>query len=242
MSVLSKSLSKKKEDRMKKANLVWLFIFIFLAMPLASALIEKKFPVGRTVDIKLPCFNNNSYCSSSAVCNITLSYPDGRKLFDDAPMTNQISFHNISIQQANNTDFGFYEGWYFCFDDSGDLEGRGKENLRFEFTGDGLGFNVFPTQFIVLALGVLGIVAGKWKRELNMFKIIGAMVVVIMGVITLYPGYAFLNHSNLVGQAIGFGSIGVGFYFMIDDAFTRRKESERKEYYEVEDGRYYEND
>ena len=229
---------------MKKHSLSYFLILILLVLPVVSGLIELERPIGRTIDIKLPCFNNNTFCSQSSICNITLSYPDGRILFDEEVMQNQGSFHNITIQQANNTDFGLHEGWYNCADAGGDIRGNGKENLKINITGDGLGSNVLPTQLIVLGLGIIGIVVGKWKQEMNLFKIIGAMIVIVMGVITLYPGYAFLNHTNLAGQAVGFGSIGLGFYFLIDDAFNKSKEEGRTEGFETDfdDGRFHDND
>ncbi len=49
----------------------------------------------------------------------------------------------------------------------------------------------------------------------------GSMVIIVMGIITLFPGYSFINWTTLLGKALGFGLIGVGAYFLIDDAFSR---------------------
>ena len=47
-----------------------------------------------------------------------------------------------------------------------------------------------------------------------------------MGVITIYPGYSFINHTTLLGKALGFILVGLGFYFLIEDSFSRNKQED----------------
>ena len=51
----------------------------------------------------------------------------------------------------------------------------------------------------------------------------------IMGVITIYPGYSFINYTTLLGKGLGFILIGLGFYFLIEDSFSRNKQEDRFE-------------
>ena len=68
------------------------------------------------------------------------------------------------------------------------------------------------------------------------------MMILVLGVITLWPGYAFINFSTLLGKVVGFSSIGLGFYFMLEDSFSREKQTEYYEAEVEEDGRFHDND
>ncbi len=59
----------------------------------------------------------------------------------------------------------------------------------------------------------------------------------VSGVLTLFPGYGFINHSTLMGQLLGTIGIGLGFYFMIEDSFSK---DEQDEWYTQEEGGDYE--
>ena len=48
----------------------------------------------KEVDLKVPCFNNGTYCSGSATCNVTILYPNSSVLVDNQLMTNGGSYHN----------------------------------------------------------------------------------------------------------------------------------------------------
>ncbi len=63
------------------------------------------------------------------------------------------------------------------------------------------------------------------------------MIVLIVGVITLWPGYSFINYSNLQGQAIGYSSIAFGLYFLINDSFSRDKQTDKFSQDVEDDGR-----
>ena len=67
---------------------------------------------------------------------------------------------------------------------------------------------------------------GFVTERLRMFKHLGSILLIIVGIITLYPGYNFINYSTLLGKALGFILIGLGFYFWIEDSFSRDKQEE----------------
>ena len=48
----------------------------------------------------------------------------------------------------------------------------------------------------------------------------------IMGTLTLFPGYNFINHTNLFGLSLGTILIAMGFYFLVEDSFSRKGQQE----------------
>ncbi len=196
--------------------LIFLFL-ILLVLPLVSAQTELTFSFNDEVDLKRPCFNNGTFCSSSALCNITVIYPDGNLLLDNEPMTNQVSYFNKTIAQGGINQLGFYPSIMSCCD----LGNCGADTFDIEVTGDGLPNQVFPIQFVIIILSFFLIGLGYFFDGLRMFKHVGSIILMILGVITLYPGYSFINYTTLFGKAIGFSAIGLGFYFLIEDSFSR---------------------
>lgn len=215
-----------------------ILILIFLVGIVSSA--DLNFPFNQDIDIKRPCFNNGTYCSSSAVCNITILYPNGIIMpsADNIVMTNQGSFHNITILRGEVDRLGVHQAIMSCTDTAGDIAGNGEDTFTIEITGDGQSFNVFPTELIVFVIGLGLIGVGKVMDKLKVFKFIGAITVFIVGVTTIYPGYSFLNYSTLIGKGISLIGIGAGFFFLIEDAFSFDRQVEY--YDQQDDGRFHE--
>ncbi len=231
-----------------KLYLFFFFFLILLASPVLAAQNDLSKPINVAYDLNLKCFNNGTFCSSSAVCTLTYEDPDGIIVIDNATLTNQVNFHNITITQSQNSKFGTWWGTQVCFDPSGDIIGSGPDTFPVEISGDGMGFRAFPFELSIFVLGLILIVTGKLKEELRMMKHVGSFIVMIMGVLTLYPGFSFVNFSTLIGKVIGFGGIGMGFYFLIEDSFSRSKQDEyyapptpQQEEEGEEDGRFHGN-
>ncbi len=225
----------------------FLFLFIVLAslsVPtvVAVEVTREDFTIAfnKNYDIKRFCFNNNTACSSAAVCNITIIQPSGNLLLDNALMTNQDTFHNITLISNQVDEFGDHLSVMTCDDTGGDLSGNGFDPFIIRVTGDGQRFDVFPIQIVFLIMGVFGIALGKWNDKLNFLKTMGALLVFVIGVVTLYPGYSGINFSTLTGQVMGFVSIGSGFWFMIEDTVSHDRQVETFDQHD--DGRFTGND
>jgi len=216
-------------------------LFLMILIPIISAEVELTIPFNKNYQIKRACFNNGTYCSSSAECNFTLTYPNGNTLFDNVLMTNRNSFHELNISSSLVNQLGEYPAIMICCDTGGDITGCSEDTFEILVTGDGQGQDSFPIQLSILILSYICVAVGSTKENLRLFKNLGAIMMMVMGVITLYPGYAQINYSNLVGQSLGFASIGLGFFFLIGDSFTR-KISEQGEYYDQENESFYENE
>ena len=148
-------------------------------------------------------------------------------------MTNNISYHNVTVLQSQNNKLGLHQASMVCCD-NGDC---GDSTFTIDITGDGNRLNTFPLEFSVFILGFVLIVTGKLKRDLQLLTNVGAIIIFVMGVFTLYPGYAQLNFSTLMGKVVGFGGIGAGFYFMIEQVFSKDRQVET--YDQHDDGRVH---
>lgn len=227
----------------KKFIILAVVLGVFL-LPNVLAIVELRFPYNTQFDLKRACFNNGSYCSSIAQCNITVIHPSANILLDNAPMTNNVSFHNITVFQDSNNELGIHQASMACCDNGA----CGTDTFEIEITGDGFEADIFPLEFSILIAGLVLIVVGTTQEKLRLFKHLGAILVMVMGVVTLYPGYANINYSTLQGLALGSGSIGLGFYFLIEDSFSRDEQQEgfaqpnQKENKDLEDGRFHDND
>ena len=140
-------------------------------------------------------------------------------------MTNQDSFHNITIDQSDNDQLGNANAIMSC----NNVTDGGPDTFVVEITGDGESYRTFPHQFVVIIFAIFMAVIGLVNDRLRLFKHMGAMLLMVMGVITLFPGYAFINYSTLMGLSLGSIFIGSGFYFLIEDSFSRNKQEETYE-------------
>jgi hypothetical protein len=193
-----------------------------LTSPLLSATTEEVFQFNKQFDLKRACSDNGFFCGNSFNCNITLIYPDGTLLKNNELMTNFVSYRNITITQSQNNQLGIIEVIESC----NNVSDAGLDTFEIEITADGKPSQIFPTQFFPIILGFLMIAFGLFQERLRLFKHVGSLIIMVMGVITLYPGYSFINWSTLMGQTLGAVFIGLGFYFLIEDSFSRELQEE----------------
>ena len=175
-------------------------------------------------DLKRGCFDNGFFCDSSFVCNATIIAPDGNTLMiDNQIMTDQNSYRNITVDQSLNNQLGFAEVIQSC----NNVSNAGRDTFVIAITGDGKPWRQFPQQLVVAIISLAMIVMGTMKENLRIFKHLGSMMMMAVGVLTLYPGYSFINYSTLLGKSLGTVFIGLGFYFLIEDSFSRDNQQER---------------
>lgn len=197
--------------RMKKI-LLTLILGMFL-INFASAEIQTLGTFKQGEDISLI-----QTCASCTFNNITsVLSPISRELIGNFEMTRTGSIYNFTLSSGNITAMGEY-----LVNGIGDLGGTNTVwNYNFFITADGNPFEAFPNQFAVILLGFILIMFGLFKERFNLLKHMGAIMLMIMGVLTLYPGYNFINHTTLFGLALGSILVGIGFYFLIEDSFSR---------------------
>ena len=79
----------------------------------------------------------------------------------------------------------------------------------------------------MIALGIILIMFGLLNERYTFLKMMGSFILMVMGVLTLFPGYNNISHTTLFGLVLGSTLIGIGFWFLIEDAFSRTKQQER---------------
>ena len=176
------------------------------------------------VDIKIVCINAG-YCTSTAVCNVSVFSPNDITLLNGIQTTqsSNLAFHNFTLNSTQTSSLGEYSVGGFCKD------GSVTQLIDFDFdvTADGKEFQAFPNQFVVIALAFILVMFGLFNERYTLLKHMGSLILMVMGVITLFPGYNFINHTTLFGLALGSSLIGIGFWFLIEDAFSRTSQEER---------------
>lgn len=203
--------------------LFFFFSFLFLLSLTAVIADDLTAPYSQNYNIQRPCSYNGTFCSASAYCALATVYPDGTTLFSNQSMTYGPSFFNITFLKNNNTQLGYHPSIMTCCQ-SGICN---IDTFNVVVTADGKPVQAVPIQLIGMAFAFLLVALGSFFDKLNMLKTGGAAILMIVGMLTLYPGYGFINYSTLLGQAIGTVSIALGFYFLIEGSFSRDDQQER---------------
>lgn len=136
-----------------------------------------------TADIRVPCINNETYCSPSAVCNITIFLPNNSLLVDNEPMTNQGNFFNYSL--TNTGVLGLYHQQIVCSD--GGVNGYSlsefritKEGLNNELNGLNVVGVIVAVIFAIILFIVVGFLVHKEHPLLGVPLIIAGFVMIIL--------------------------------------------------------------
>ena len=165
--------------------------------------------------------------NSTVNCTFELSNNVGLHLIKEENINFTGTEWEIFVLGSNFTRLGSYFWFANCQSD----EEGGFISSAFEVTADGFEPKTFPIQLSIIILSFVLVFVGLIKERFRLIKHVGSIMLMIMGVLTLYPGFSFINHSTLLGLSLGFILIGGGFYFLIEDSFSRK---EQQEYYEQE--------
>lgn len=130
---------------MKKLLLI---LVMMMVLPMVSALVYQQ---NAEIDIKTNCFNNGTYCTASAQCNISIYYPNETIIVNNQPMTNQESFYNYTLSSAYTGTLGEYHATLVCIDG---VE-AGNDEFTFDITYNG---KEKPTEWIIIIFMIFFIV------------------------------------------------------------------------------------
>ena len=177
-------------------NLIILVCMSILLVSLTSGLSFKQNDV---VDLKIVCINAG-FCTASSQCNMSVFNPAELVLLNgvEGTQSSNLAFHNFTLNTTDTSRFGDYRAGGFCVDGSV----TNVIDFQFEITADGLPSQQFPVQFAVILLGFLLVATGLMIERLRLFKHAGSILIMVMGVLTLYPGYQFINWTTLFGKVI----------------------------------------
>jgi hypothetical protein len=182
---------------------IWLISFLMgLAFIGLVSATDDIFKVGDIIDYKKPCINNGTYCSGSAVCNLTVIYPNSSLLINNALMTNQVSYHNYTLSPQYT--IGTYTANMICTD-----TGRsGSETLYFQITPTG--FNGLVGFYFLALILSYGLVAFGIYRGDIIFTMLGSFGLFSMGLFILFNGLD--TFKNNLTEAIALVTLGIAMY------------------------------
>ena len=86
-----------------------------------------------------------------------------------------------------------------------------------------------PIEFIIILVAFVFIFIGIIIDYFKLFKILGAILLIVMGIFVFYPGISGLDVGSLNAIALGTICIGLGFYFMLESFFHEEKTFEEAE-------------
>jgi len=119
-----------KELKMKP-KFFFLTLTILLVLPLIFA---QTYEQNTNIDLKIPFEVNGSFADATAVCNISIDYPNATNIFENKSMTNIGSGRfNITLIAEQTNQLGGYDWVAFCCEGSDCAAGYGS----FEVTPSG---------------------------------------------------------------------------------------------------------
>jgi hypothetical protein len=137
----------------------WIILAVLiLCLPIVYC-VDSGIPVykqGDVANIKVPCINNQTYCSGSAACNITILNSLDLIMVNNEAMTNGGSYFNYSFNQTSVS--GIYKAQVVCVD--GGVNGYSLFNFDITSSGFPENLNVAPIMFTVIFIIALFMVIG----------------------------------------------------------------------------------
>ncbi len=159
-------------------------------------------------------------------CGFHLFNSSGNHIFEDDSVNMDINGDDftILIDKNNFSRVDDYAYLFGCHNETQNIGGQISRGL--EVTQDGEVSIVFPQQFSIIALGIILIMFGILNQRYKLLKHMGSIIVMVMGVITLFPGYNNISHTSLFGLAFGSSLIAIGAWFFIEDSFSREEQEQ----------------
>jgi len=194
---------------MDKFGKVLIMISLFIVMNTYLVLAADTYKVAEEFDLKRPCWNNGTYCSAAAICNLTILNPNGTSIITDEVMTNQIYFHNYTTSVE---EVGDYYAQITCID-AGE---NGFETFIFKATptGDSRELNYF----IFLAIGAVVVLGIGYLLENEYIGFLAGILFLITGIYSMIYGISDL--ADTYTRAVALVSIGLGLIFTIASAYS----------------------
>ena len=90
-----------------KKILIILLVGMFLVSLINLTSAQLYYEQSNELDLKVPCFYNDTRCSDAAECNISILYPNSSFLVEEQPMTNLLNgYHNYTLNESQTSFLG----------------------------------------------------------------------------------------------------------------------------------------
>lgn len=181
-------------------------LFLTIVMPLFCTAASFYYTQGEAADIKVPCMNNGTYCSGSAICNATILAPNDTTLIDNQRMTNALSYHNYTMSTTQTADAGEYTAIVMCLDNGNaafdtfkiEINAFGQERLEGSaFISLGILLSLIALVFFFMFL------SNKLSQseETFAFSLFFFVLSLICSVVIVYTGY-ILSRDYLMFESL----------------------------------------
>ena len=194
----------------RRRGTLFVFFFLLFSLSLVGAVtdtvdVDDVFKQNEIIGYKKPCFNNGTYCSSSAQCNFTVFNPDNSILIDNVNGTNNESFHEVRFAVTN---IGVHKVDMVCFDSGR----RGADTFYFEVTGSG--FNNTTWFYIILLIIFGGAMVLGFSLNDAWIVILGTIPLYFLGIYILFNGIVGIK-DMVTTYSIAIVLLGVAGYISI---------------------------
>lgn len=186
--------------------LILVGFLVVLTLPLISAEVYKQNSI---VELKVPCSYNGTFCDTTALCNITINYPNSSLLVDDGNMTN--TGNGMPFYLLPDTSI---TGVYLYNSECCQADACDSYSSSFEITPSGIiqtSILENPVIIIFITLGIILLILGIYLSA-PAFAFLGALMFLLSGIYTMI--YGFNNVADLYTRGIALTLIGIGFIFM----------------------------
>jgi len=182
------------------AILLILFAFAIILMPLAIGQSDLVFKQLEEFDLKVPVFFNNTIADNETTCNITIFQPNGNTLFSNRVMTNQVTFHNITLSASDTQIIGDHTASIFCNSGSN----NGFSTFTYLISPSGVDDDSIA-QLILLSSAFLfsvGLIWFGFNRQDGWFALFGGILLIVMGLYILLNGVGLYRNTLTDGMSL----------------------------------------
>ena len=191
----------------KKLMLVMIFLIV---IPMICA--TPTYKQNTVLDLKVPCINNGTSCSSSALCNTTIINPEGNLIVNNQEMSRNLSTFNYTLTPTQTFILGQYEFLVTCTDGTDSA----ASDLTFKITPSGFMENSFF--LIVIVILSAGVIILGFRLADPPLVVLGSFGLYFLGIYILFNG--ILGVKDLITTwAIGLIVLGVAMYISIKSAW-----------------------
>jgi len=183
---------------MENKTIKIMFLLLLVVTMSSFVFAQQVYEEDSIVNLKIPCFNNNSYCSAASTCNITVIDFDGETIVDNELMTYNLGYHNYTLNETHTQNSGEYRVSIIC-NDGGTL---GHSTFEFIITPTGNAIDtssaIVQGMILVLMFGVtifFLIFAGT--TEVPGVKLFFNMISYLTMALTVGTGYILLQNSGV---------------------------------------------
>lgn len=192
-----------------------LFVLVVLATSTTSAAQNVQqdtiiFKTGTSNVLTVPCFNNGTFCSGAALCNLTVTSPNGQFIVKESTMVNNISMQTYQMPTVN--DSGNYKAVVTCID----AGNSGSNTFDIIYTPTGTQGKSTIMLLIIGLAGVILLILGVTLKN-PYFAFIGGVAFLLIGVYTMI--YGFVDVADIYTRGFSSILIGLGVFFVIVSAY-----------------------